>query len=113
MGMTERRPLEVPIPVAASSAQTVSVSKPPLLAIKGGVGDIPNGAAMDTSASWKDWLETGVARYVMGVISIGSVLLAWYLATKFQLDFYVRFGNIPTPGDVFDKVLEVNRSTKF
>lgn len=113
MGMTERRPLDEPIPVAASSIQTVSVSKPPLLAIKGGVGDIPNDAAMDTSSSWKDWLETGVARYVMGVISIGSVLLAWYLATKFQLDFYVRFGNIPTPGDVFDKVLEVNRSTKF
>lgn len=113
MGMTERRPLDEPIPVAATSVQTVPVSKQPLLAIKGGVGDIPHAVLMEDTSSWKDWFESKIAQYVMGVISIATVLLAWHFATKFQLDFYVRFGNIPTPGNVFDKVLEVNRSTKF
>lgn len=51
--------------------------------------------------------------WIMAVISIGSVLLAWHLATHYRLDFYVRFGNIPSPGDVFEKVIEVNQSTTF
>lgn len=49
----------------------------------------------------------------LGALSIGLVLLAWHLATTYRLDAYVRFANIPTPVDVFDKVLEVNRSPKF
>jgi NitT/TauT family transport system permease protein len=39
--------------------------------------------------------------------------LFWYLATRFKLDFYVRFGNIPSPAEVWSKVLEVNHSSKF
>jgi NitT/TauT family transport system permease protein len=46
-------------------------------------------------------------------LSIGSVLLAWHLATLYRLDFYIRFNNIPTPAQVMDKVLEVNQSAKF
>jgi NitT/TauT family transport system permease protein len=64
-------------------------------------------------STWQDLMDSRSARFLMGVISIGSVLLAWYLATKYRLDFYIRFGNIPTPADVWEKVLEVNRSAKF
>jgi len=59
------------------------------------------------------WARRQLGDWLMAAISIGAVLLAWYLATRFRLDFYVRFNNIPTPGEVFDKVIEVNRSTKF
>jgi NitT/TauT family transport system permease protein len=54
------------------------------------------------------WIE-----FILGTCSIGVVLLLWYLATKYKLDFYVRFINIPSPGAVFDKIIEVNQSTKF
>jgi NitT/TauT family transport system permease protein len=54
------------------------------------------------------WIE-----FTLGTCSIGVVLLLWYLATKYKLDFYVRFINIPSPGAVFDKIIEVNQSTKF
>lgn len=50
---------------------------------------------------------------VLGLASIGLLLLAWHLATTYRLDFYVRFSNIPTPIEVFDKLLEVNQSPKF
>ncbi|MEO7577040.1 MAG: ABC transporter permease [Massilia sp.] len=59
------------------------------------------------------WRQSPLLNYALGAVSIGSVLLFWYLATKYRLNFYVRFGNIPAPGDVFDKVLELNHSSKF
>jgi len=59
------------------------------------------------------WLRNNLPKFLLGALSIGSVLLIWYLATKYRVEFYVRFNNIPTPGEVFDKVLEVNQSPKF
>ncbi len=46
-------------------------------------------------------------------VSIGALLLFWYLGTKYRLDFYIRFKNIPTPYEVLQKVSEVSQSTKF
>jgi NitT/TauT family transport system permease protein len=59
------------------------------------------------------WVRGHLGDWLLAIVSIGAVLLLWELATRFRLDFYVRFNNIPTPGEVFDKVIEVNRSTKF
>lgn len=59
------------------------------------------------------WVRDQMTGWIMAVISIGSVLLAWHLATHYRLDFYVRFGNIPSPAEVFAKVIEVNQSTTF
>nr|MDP2190695.1 ABC transporter permease [Rhodoferax sp.] len=59
------------------------------------------------------WVRGHLGDWLLAVVSIGTVLLLWELATRFRLDFYIRFNNIPTPGEVFDKVIEVNRSTKF
>ena len=72
--------------------------------------------AMNTappSAALTAWIRNNLVMYLLGALSIGSVLLIWYLATKYRVDFYVRFTNIPTPGDVFDKILEVKQSSKF
>lgn len=59
------------------------------------------------------WLQGRLAGWLLAVVSIGSVLLLWHLATLYRVDFYVRFNNIPTPAQVFDKVIEVNQSIKF
>jgi NitT/TauT family transport system permease protein len=59
------------------------------------------------------WVRGHLGDWLLAIVSIGAVLLLWELATRFRLDFYIRFNNIPTPGEVFDKVIEVNRSTKF
>jgi NitT/TauT family transport system permease protein len=68
----------------------------------------PTGAAALRAWAWRQ-----AGSWAMGALSIGLVLLAWWLATRYRLEFYVRFNNIPTPGEVFDKVIEVNRSAKF
>jgi NitT/TauT family transport system permease protein len=59
------------------------------------------------------WLQGRLAGWLLAGVSIGSVLLLWHLATLYRVDFYIRFNNIPTPAQVFEKVIEVNRSAKF
>jgi NitT/TauT family transport system permease protein len=49
----------------------------------------------------------------LGVASLVAMLLFWYLVTHFQVNFYVRFANIPSPADVLQKFIEINRSTSF
>ncbi len=61
----------------------------------------------------RDWSQSSLCQWLLGIVSIGGVLLFWYLATRYKLDFYVRFNNIPAPGDVLHKIVEVNQSTKF
>lgn len=59
------------------------------------------------------WLQGHLTGWLLSAVSIGAVLLLWHLATLYRLDFYVRFNNIPTPAQVFEKVVEVNQSAKF
>jgi NitT/TauT family transport system permease protein len=73
----------------------------------------PSPAAAAQPRRLRDWLQGRLAAWLLAGVSIGSVLLMWHLATLYKLDLYVRFNNIPTPAQVFDKVIEVNRSAKF
>jgi NitT/TauT family transport system permease protein len=122
MAMPDLNAVRLPVAPAdpdAAAAGPAADAKPPLTAVPGGMDPRTEKAGRnvaeedDAPARWKQWLDSPLATYLLGAVSIGSVLLFWYLATKYRLDFYVRFGNIPSPGDVFDKVLEVNKSSKF
>lgn len=50
---------------------------------------------------------------LLACISIGALFLFWYVGTKYQLDFYIRFKNVPTPYSVFQQASEVALSKKF
>jgi NitT/TauT family transport system permease protein len=50
---------------------------------------------------------------LLAYISIGALFLFWYLGTKYRLEFYIRFKNVPTPYEVFKQAVEVSSSTKF
>jgi sulfonate transport system permease protein len=50
---------------------------------------------------------------LLACISIGALFLFWYLGTKYRLEFYIRFKNVPTPYQVFKQAVEVSSSTKF
>jgi NitT/TauT family transport system permease protein len=69
------------------------------------------------ASSWQGrlgaWLTQQWVPMLLGTVSIGAVLLMWHLATRYKLDMYIRFGNIPTPAAVFEKLLEVNQSPQF
>src|SRR5262249_49310165 len=46
-------------------------------------------------------------RPALRALSIGLFLVAWHLATQWDLAFYVRFQNIPSPGDVLAEAIEL------
>src|ERR1700749_2398796 len=50
---------------------------------------------------------------VLWVVSLSALLAFWYLGTRYKLDFYIRFTNIPSPSEVLQKLVEVNQSPKF
>jgi NitT/TauT family transport system permease protein len=50
---------------------------------------------------------------LMTVLSIGALVVFWYFATLYKLDFYVRFNNIPAPGEVYTNMVELMQSKRF
>jgi len=50
---------------------------------------------------------------VLAFISIGALFLVWYLGTKYKVEFYIRFRNVPTPSEVMQQAIQVGLSKKF
>jgi NitT/TauT family transport system permease protein len=49
----------------------------------------------------------------LGLVSLGALFLFWYVGTKYRLEFFIRFKNVPTPYEVFEQAAEVAGSNKF
>lgn len=62
-------------------------------------------AAARGRASWRRPVRRGLA--------IGLVLVAWHVVTAWDLDFYVRFQNIPAPGQVLEEAVALFGSAGF
>src|ERR1700688_1229610 len=73
----------------------------------------PVGREVEISALKMTPLRERAVAALIGCGSIGALFLFWYLGTKYRLDFYIRFKNVPTPYEVFRQAVEVSSSTKF
>ena len=49
----------------------------------------------------------------LACVSLGALFLFWYLGTKYRLEFYIRFKNVPTPYEVFNQLTQVGLSNKY
>jgi len=49
----------------------------------------------------------------LACISIGTLFLFWYLGTRYRLEFYIRFKNVPTPYEVYQQLTQVGLSNKY
>lgn len=47
------------------------------------------------------------------LVSLFLLIGIWHLATKFRIDWYIRFNNIPTPGDVMTELNILSRENAF
>ncbi|WP_158921320.1 ABC transporter permease [Acidisphaera sp. S103] len=54
-----------------------------------------------------------VITVVSACLSIGCLFVIWYLGTRYRINLFIRFQNIPTPHEVFVQAGEVIGSTKF
>ncbi|BFG80393.1 ABC transporter permease [Paraburkholderia terrae] len=52
-------------------------------------------------------------KVAFAVVSIGVVVVLWYLGTRYRVQFYIRFQNVPTPYDVFREAVHVVGSDAF
>ena len=52
-------------------------------------------------------------RALLAMVSIGALFAVWYVGTKYRLEFYIRFKNVPTPFEVLQQAGEVVFSAKF
>ena len=57
------------------------------------------------------WSEIRVV--LLGIVSLAGFVLLWYLATKFKLNFYIRFTNIPSPEAVLEHALKLAHTGRF
>jgi NitT/TauT family transport system permease protein len=60
------------------------------------------------SAPDGDW-----RRPVRRVLSIGFFFVVWHYSTKWDIDLYVRFQNIPTPWEVLEEAVTLFRGAAF
>jgi NitT/TauT family transport system permease protein len=58
-------------------------------------------------------LRAQATALLLGMCSLGGLLLFWHLATTYRWDFYIRFTNLPTPMEVFTQLGLAMDNTKF
>lgn len=51
--------------------------------------------------------------FALSAISIGGFIAFWYFATKYRLDFYMRFTNIPSPVEVYQNALVLFEKSSY
>jgi NitT/TauT family transport system permease protein len=87
----------------ASGAETPAVEGPPLPAPRRiSLREMLAGISRDQLVS-----------PLLACVSIGMLFLFWYLGTKYKLEFYIRFKNVPTPYEVFQQATQIALSGKF
>ena len=69
-------------------------------------------------AAWLKGLPKRITRdriitAVLTCASLGALFLFWYIGTKYRLEFFIRFKNVPTPYEVMRQGLEVASSNAF
>lgn len=87
-----------------NGASSLPGEKPPAAASSNGVRKqacAPNGA------------QAVAVRLAFAIASLGAPFLVWYLGTRYRVQFYVRFQDVPTPLDVFHAAVHVAGSSTF
>src|ERR1700722_14669723 len=97
---------------ATAAVETANVQK---FAVRDGA--IPSAPEPDPRPRMRPLLERvtrdQVVSALLACVSIGALFLFWYLGTKYRIEFYIRFKNVPTPYEVLQQGIQVGLSTKF
>ena len=59
------------------------------------------------------WVMGVLPGILMTLLSLGLFIAFWYFATRYRWDFYIRFVNIPSPGEVLANATSLIQSDKF
>lgn len=72
-------------------------------------------AAEHAPRSWVNFVawRQRLGVFALSAISIGGFIAFWYFATKYRLDFYMRFTNIPSPVEVYQNALVLFEKSSY
>ncbi|HEX2732212.1 MAG TPA: ABC transporter permease [Polyangiaceae bacterium] len=79
----------------------------------GTVASIPPSSSRVPMRALVELVRAKGTSWLLGLTSLGGLLAFWYLGTKYQLEFFIRFTNVPTPAAVLKQALAVGASTQF
>ena len=101
-------------------APEIAMAEAPNLTLAPHPGAVSAAAAMPNAMSdplpaerLATWLRSVLPSLLMTTLSIGMFIALWYFATKYRWDIYIRFANIPSPGDVLTNITSLLHSDKF
>jgi NitT/TauT family transport system permease protein len=57
--------------------------------------------------------QIDVRAIAVGAAALALFLLAWHLATRYRIDLYIRFLNVPSPAEVFERAVSAFDSPVF
>jgi NitT/TauT family transport system permease protein len=80
------------------------------------VAEAPRGGAARLATIARRWfaLNRGTLRaVVLGALALLAFLLAWHLLTKYRVNVYVRFLNVPSPEEVLERAARAFKDPKF
>jgi NitT/TauT family transport system permease protein len=100
-------------PVATPEPQATALHP---VAVAGAAPAAPRPAVAAAAAvpRWRsEQMRSRMLSAMLWIVSLAALYAVWHFGTLHRWDFYIRFTNIPTPDEVFQKLLEVNRSDKF
>jgi NitT/TauT family transport system permease protein len=95
-----------PLPAGSAAAEVLVLARP---AQEKALAPAP----ATRSTALRRWLRAHALSIMLWAVSIGALLAFWYVGTKYRLELYIRFTNIPTPAEVMGKLMEVNQSPKY
>ena len=104
-----------PVPAATSTPRGPATVIPMPGAVGEGSGQAAPRPQMTLTPAQKmvRWVSRHGLSPLLWAVSLGALFALWYFGTKYRVDFFIRFTNIPTPGEVLNKVFEVNKSAKY
>ena len=99
------------LPADAAQGPSLALAPKPELPPQGAASPVrPAEAPIRRVAAW---LRSALPKLLMTMLSLGLFVAFWYFATEYKLDFYIRFTNIPSPGEVWDNAARLAHSDKF
>ena len=109
-------PADTAPPHTAEVQQVEEGMNPPLVIKRRDLGSTPAAPPSTppgAGARLLGQLRAQLGSLALSVLSIALLLGFWYLGTEYRWDFYIRFTNIPSPGEVFTELMGLVGSSQF
>lgn len=78
-----------------------------------GTGRSASRTTLPSPARFRRAIATRLPTVLLGLLSIALLIGAWHLATTYRLNFYIRFTNVPSPGEVFGEMVALFGNATF